>query len=342
VIKLLLEWRKAEKFVTSFGESVLERLNPVTHRIHPDWQQIGADSDRTSCKRPNLQQIPSRTTTGKRLRHCVQADDGALFVDADFSSQELVILAFLSGEPEMLEAFKRGEDLHARTAMLMFDAQGVDTRTYLFQGLAIRDIAKQINYGIAYGMTKYRLGKLLHIGYDEAQELIDKWYASFPVAKAWLDKRKAQVDRGQWYSRTLHGWVRRYEPMHDSEPIKPRYGQPGYQEWKERHQAWEMERNELMNQMMNTPMQGSGAGMTKLALTLFFERAIMKSDNGYSIKPKIAGAFHDELLIEVPDPEYAEVYRDMLADCMNEAEAQTLPGVVFPKAEAVISKYWEH
>lgn len=343
IAKAIVDWREAEKFVTSFGDAVLDNLNPVTHRIHPDWNQIGADTGRVSCSKPNLQQIPSRTATGKKLRHAVQAEDGWVFLDADFSSQELVILAYLSGEPAMISAFENGVDLHAQTAILMFNLDGTtDTRTYQFQGLAVRDIAKQINYGIAYGMTKYRLGKLLKIGYDEAQTLIDMWYSAYPVAKRWLDARKQQVFKGQWYSETLHGWVRSYHPL-SPEPVKPRYGQGDWRTWKEAHRSWEEELNELQNQMMNSPIQGTGAGVAKLSLTLFFERAIM--DNGYSIqataKPRIVVAVHDENLVECRI-EDADIYAPLLGSCMDEAMATYIIDMKFPKSEVTVSEYWQH
>lgn len=346
VVKAVLDWRKANKFVDSFGESVTSKVNPRTHRLHCDYIQIGADSNRSSCTKPNWQQVPARSETGKRLRACVRSDAGWKMLDADFSSQELCILAELSGDENMLAAFENGIDLHVHTARLMFRLdESVDTRKHMVHGLSVRDIAKTINYGIAYGMTRYRLSRIMHSSTDESQEMIDLWYSAYPGCMKWLEARKDQVNRGQWYSTTLHGWTRRYKPL-GPEPIKPTYSSIPtlYKAWKEHHREWEMERGGLQNQMMNTPIQGTGAGMTKLALTLFFERAILKPDSEYAIRstnPRIIAVVHDEIVVEALSGT-EQHYAKLLAECMNEAESTFLKRVKFPKAEVHIGESWEH
>lgn len=336
-VALLLGYRKAEKFVQSFGESLLQKIS-IDGRIHPNYIQIGASTNRMSCTDPNWQQQPARGD-GKELRRNVVAPEGYKILVADFGSQELCIIAELSGDENLLGIFERGEDPHSATARLMFNlGPDVDPRKYeVAPGITARDAAKTINYGLSYGMTEYGLAHRLGVSVEKARELMDLWYAPYPGIKQYFHERKDQIWSGEFYSTTLHGWKRRYEPL-PPEPLRGWYKMSERNEYYLAHREWETLKRKLENKSMNTPVQGSGAGVTKLALALIFERLIL--NNAKRIPVRIIASVHDENVLEAPE-EHAEWVAGELARCMDDAMAHFLKRVKFPKTEVHISNCWE-
>jgi DNA polymerase-1 len=269
------------------------------------------------------------------IRRAVIAEEGNLIIKADYSGQELLILADLSGDENMLRLLDEGADLHSETARLMFGlSSDVDTKKhYVAPSVSARDAAKTINYGIAYGMTKYRLSKVLKCSLETAQSLIDAWFHAYPGVKQWLDNQKVLGEQ-TLQSRTICGWVRHFDPL-PPEPLKPRYtSKEEWKAWNEKHREWEKLRGALHNKAMNTPIQGAGAGMIKLAVSLFFEWC---TKNEKSVK--ITGIVHDEIVVEAPKDQ-AEEAGEMLVECMDQAAKHYLKRVRVPKSEVKIQKWW--
>ena len=330
-IGTLIRYRKAQKFVDSFGESLLAFVED-DGRIHPDYNQIGASTGRMSCTRPNWQQVPSRGD-GKKLRECVVAAPGYKLLTADFSNIEMRILAEYSRDERLLGFFDADVDLHSEVARLMFGLdESVDPKTTpcpAVPGWSYRDVAKTINYGLVYGMSATRLARTALITQDEAQRLMDAYFALFPGVVNWL-KRAREVGVKLQRSRTLLGRVR---PYHLPHPVG--IGAP-----------WEV-RNEyrraiarIERQSMNTPIQGTSADITKEALARYFELPGTK-------KGRVVAIVHDELVVEVRD-EYAERSGRLLATAMDEAQSRVCrlkrneePRVRLTCPEVHISDRWE-
>lgn len=341
-IALLLQWRKSIKFSQSFGESLLEKINPVTGRLHPTFHQIGASSGRMSCTNPNFQQIPSKGD-GAKIRACVVAPQGSKLIVADYSAQELRILSDLSGDARMLDFFEREVDLHEATARVMFsisEDQPVpkELRTY----------SKTINYGIAYGMSAFSLAMRLKVDPDRGEELMDAWFKTYPSIKGWLAER-AKYTKHHRTSPTATGWVRRFA-YHTPEPTKPGRGESSAA-WGKYHEAvreYKQAMGRLARQGMNTPIQGAAAGITKKALALLVRGCyngteIRSSGQGTpnKIQFKILAVVHDEIVLEARE-ENAEAAAEYLADCMDQACKAVLKRVHVPRTAVKISDHWEH
>ncbi|HYP21827.1 MAG TPA: DNA polymerase, partial [Chloroflexia bacterium] len=174
----LLEYRSHEKTLSAFGENVLGLINPKTGRIHPDFNQHGADTGRFSCTRPNVQQIPATSD----FRKCFVASEGYKLITCDYSQAELRILAELSGDPGFVGAFQSGDDLHSLTASQMFGVPLAQVQK------SQRSAAKAINFGLAYGMGPGGLAPRLGVTLDEAKDLISRYFKAYPGVQQWLEK----------------------------------------------------------------------------------------------------------------------------------------------------------
>jgi DNA polymerase I len=319
-IKTLIKYRKADKFVDSFGESLLVFLEG--DRIHPEYNQIGASTGRMSCTRPNWQQIPSRGD-GKQLRQCVIAAPGHKLLTADFSNIEMRILAEYSRDERLLDFFDRDADLHSEVARLMFglstDVNPKATDCPAVPGWTYRDVAKTINYGLVYGMSAARLSRTAMIPKPEAARLMKAYFDIFPGVVTWLETAKRFGWERKW-SRTMLGRVRPYRVDMTS---------PKLDEIKAR----------VERQSMNTPIQGTSADITKSALVRYFEQA---PGLGH-----VVAIVHDELVVEVEE-ERAEEAGRMLAMCMDDAQRglcrydmKRPPRVKLERPEVHIADRWE-
>jgi DNA polymerase I len=303
----LLEYRGLEKTLSAFGESVLSLINPKTKRIHPDFNQYGADTGRFSCTRPNVQQIPATSD----FRKCFIAAPGYKLVTCDYSQAELRILAELSGDPAFVDAFKSGADLHTLTASQMFGVPIAQVEK------PQRNAAKAINFGLAYGMGPGGLAPRLSVSLDEAKELISRYFKAYPGVQKWLDKAAKDAVR-VGYSATSLGRKRFYNLPDES--LK-RVSEDDY-----RKQIAAIER-----QGKNTPIQGSNADMTKLAL-IYLRDALKGWD------ARTVNTVHDEIVVEARVDQAEEVKHIVEREMVRAGNAilNNVPIV----AEAALADYW--
>jgi len=304
--KLLLEYRQYEKIISAFGENLLAKINPKTGRIHPDYMQIGADTGRFACSNPNLQQIPADSL----FRECFIASPGHKLVVGDYSQIELRILAEMSEDPVFLKAFKEDQDLHVLTASQMFGIP-LDkvTKEKRFQ-------AKSINFGLMYGRGAKSLSVQLGVGEEEARRLLEKYFEQYHRVKAWLDNvAREAVRRG--YSITLGGRKRYYEKISPADP------------------SYDRQISYIERQGKNTPIQGSSADITKIALVNLRERIKKEGLNSIPIH-----TVHDEIVVEA-DVAEAEQTAKILEEEMVRAGRELLKKVPV-KVEVVVSGIWEH
>jgi DNA polymerase-1 len=327
-VKLLLDYRKATKFVTSFGEALLQYV--FEGRISPEYVQIGASTGRMSCTRPNWQQVPSKGD-GKKLRALVIAEPGNKLLTADFSNIELRILADITGDATMLRLFREGLDLHSYTARMMFGlGEDVDVEHALLPGsdVTYRATAKVINFGLVYGMSPVKLGRTVKVPKERAQELMAAYFRLYPGVAEWME-RMQQEALDTLRSVTLSGRKRFY-----ALPSGPKSNAPAdVNQWRDETR---IARSRIRRQGMNTPIQGTSADITKLALALLYEKRLLQ--NGMDLA-RIVAVVHDEIVLECA-AEMADLVARQLAEAMETAAKTYLKRVTLPPVEVVISDHW--
>ncbi|MCB2222899.1 MAG: DNA polymerase I [Actinobacteria bacterium] len=269
VVERLLEFRALEKLRSTYVDGLLPLIGP-DGRIHCVFNQTGAATGRLSSERPNMQNIPIRTEEGRTIRRAFVAAGGHVFVVADYSQIELRILAHLSEDPGLLEAFGSGQDIHTATAARVFGADPHDVDPDL------RRRAKTINFGLLYGMEAYGLAQRLEISTDDAQEHMDAYFAQFPRVREFMDGIVERA-RNDGYTTTIMG-RRRYLPELSSGNFRIR-------------QAGE-------RMALNAPIQGAAADIIKQAMIELDARL----DAG-GFETAMLLQVHDELVFEVPDAE---------------------------------------
>jgi DNA polymerase-1 len=266
----IIEHRTLTKLKSTYADALPTLVNPVTGRIHTSFNQLVAATGRLSSSAPNLQNIPVRTELGRRIRAAFVPEKGWRFLAADYSQIELRILAHVSGEESLLEAFRRGEDIHARTASEVF---GVTLDAVTPEQ---RDIAKTTNFSVIYGVTAFGLSRGLDISTRQAQEFLDRFFARHPKVKAYLSRTVAE-GRERGFVATLLG-RRRYLP-------ELRSGNPNLRGFGERMAT-------------NAPIQGTAAHLVKIA------RVRMAGElESHRLRTRMLLQVHDELLFEVPADE---------------------------------------
>ena len=286
----ILEYRKYKKLESTYIEALI-RLRDENGRVHTSFDQTATATGRISSLEPNLQNIPVRTELGKGIRAAFIARPGWLLVDGDYSQIELRVLAHISGDPAMIEAFNSGEDIHRRTAA---EVAGVSPQEVT---PAMRSAAKAVNFGIVYGISDFALARNLHISRAEAREYIDRYFARYPGVKAYLDASVASA-RELGYARTLMG-RRRYLP--------------------EIHSANFNVRSFGERCAMNSPIQGTAADIIKLAMVRVYE-AFQRE----GLEARLVLQVHDELMVEAPEAEVPQVQR-LLRECMENVIALAVP-----------------
>jgi DNA polymerase-1 len=310
VIPKLLEWKALEKLETAFGENLLSYVS-TQGRIHATFDQLGAASGRVICREPNLQQIPrpAKKDDPADLRRCFVAPQGCRLLIADLSNIELRILAEVSGDTTMLRFFAEGKDLHSETARLMFKIpQGVDPREHLVNGRSARDIAKTINFGLAYGMGAQGLANRVGVDLATARRLMQTYFATYRAVAAYLTRSgKEGVARG--YAVSLSGRRRFFS----DEELKARRG--------------EVERS-----AKNHPIQGTNADILKCALVLLSHRL--------PVGVHVVLTVHDEVVLECPDELVAEA-EQLLKETMVQACRAYLKIVSIPEPDVLIETYWK-
>jgi DNA polymerase-1 len=266
----IIEHRTLAKLKSTYADSLPTLINARTGRIHPSFNQLVAVTGRLSSSNPNAQNIPIRTELGRRIRAAFVAEAGHRFLAADYSQIELRILAHVSGEESLIEAFRRGEDIHRRTAAEVF---GVPLDHVTSQQ---RDVAKTTNFAVIYGVTAFGLSRGLDMTQKQAQEYLNQFFARHPKVKAYLERTVAE-GRERGYVSTLLG-RRRYLP-------ELRSGNPNLRGFGERMAT-------------NAPIQGTAADLVKIAMV-----RVARELAARGLRSRMLLQVHDELLFEVPDGE---------------------------------------
>ncbi|MGA8057825.1 MAG: DNA polymerase I, partial [Candidatus Binataceae bacterium] len=266
----LLEYRAIAKLKSTYSDALPQLIDPATGRLHTSFHQALTATGRLSSTEPNLQNIPTRTEEGRRIRRAFVAAPGCLMLSADYSQIELRVLAHLSGDPTLIDAFRRGEDIHARTAAEVLGRKPAEVDA------EARRLAKVINFGIIYGMGPQRLAGELGISLKEASEYIKRYFERLPGVHTYLEKSLAEARERGWVA-TMYG-RRRYLPELNS----PQGGA--------RAQAERI--------AVNTPLQGTAADLIKLAM-IRLDAAIKRQKWAARMLLQV----HDELLLEVPQAE---------------------------------------
>ena len=275
----VLEWRSLQKLKGTYLDALPQLVDPETGRLHTSFNQAVAATGRLSSSDPNLQNIPIRTAVGREIRSAFVARPGALLISADYSQIELRVLAHLSGDENLTDAFKRGEDIHDRTALSVFGPEsGLDPHE-------LRRRAKIINYALLYGKTAFTLARDIGVAPAEAQAFIDAYFAGFPAVRAFLDRTIADA-RETGVVTTMFGRRRRVPEL------TSRNGQI---------------RSAAERVTVNLPIQGTAADILKRAMIDL--HGVLPADS-----PMIL-TVHDELLLEVPvsrADEIAELVRERM------------------------------
>ncbi|MFR2732091.1 DNA polymerase I [Hoylesella buccalis] len=284
IVTLILDYRGLKKLLGTYVDALPKLINPRTGHIHTSFNQTVTATGRLSSSDPNLQNIPVRGEDGKEIRKCFIPEDGCLFFAADYSQIELRVMAHLSGDKHMIEAFEHGYDIHAATAAKIYGKEMKDvTRDE-------RTKAKRANFGIIYGITVFGLAERLGIDRNEAKQLIDGYFTTFPQVYDYMEQAKATA-REQGYVETFFH-RRRYLPDINSRNATVR----GF-----------AERNAI-----NAPIQGSAADIIKVAMIRIYER--FKREN---IQSKMILQVHDELNFSVLPEEKEQVERIVMEEMQN-------------------------
>ena len=291
---MILEYRMLSKLKSTYTEKLPGMVSAKTGRLHTSYRQAVASTGRLSSNDPNLQNIPIRTAEGRRVRKAFIAPKGYQLIAADYSQIELRIMAHLSKDRGLLDAFAAGEDIHRATAGEVFGAKPQDVSNDQ------RRAAKAINFGLIYGMSAFGLGRQLGIGRNEAQEYVDLYFARYPGVKEYMDKTRAQAHEDEFVE-TYFG-RRLYLPT-----INAKNGQ---------HRA-AAERTAI-----NAPMQGTAADIIKLAM-IHVDRWLSES----GVDAKMIMQVHDELVLEAAEPVVEEV-KAKVTELMMAAADLKVPLVV--------------
>jgi len=297
--KKVLEYRELAKLKSTYADALPRLVHPATGRLHTRFSQTGTATGRLSSSNPNLQNIPVRTELGREIRAAFVAPPGRLLLSADYSQVELRILAHLSEDPVLVEAFRRGEDIHSRTAQEVFGvAPFAQTPEH-------RRVAKVINFGVIYGLSAFGLAQELGIDTKEASKFIAAYFERYSGVKKYLDQQIAEV-RESGATKTIFGRVRPIPEINSPQPSL---------------------RNFAERTAMNTPMQGAAADLIKLAM-IELDRRLAEEFEGRMILQ-----VHDELLLEAPEKEIPRL-ANLVKEVMEGAHKLRVPLVVDTKVGA--------
>jgi DNA polymerase-1 len=291
IIGKILEYRGLKKLLGTYIDALPLLINPRTGRIHTSFNQAVTATGRLSSSNPNLQNIPIRDEDGKEIRKAFIPDDGCEFFSADYSQIELRIMAHLSEDKNMIDAFLSGYDIHAATAAKIYKVDIKDVTSDM------RRKAKTANFGIIYGISIFGLAERMNVDRKEAKELIDGYFETYPQVREYMDK-SIQIAREQGYVETIFH-RKRFLPDINSRNATVR----GY-----------AERNAI-----NAPIQGSAADIIKVAMARIYKR--FQSNN---LKAKMILQVHDELNFSVPEAE-KEFVQQIVIEEMERAYRMHVP-----------------
>ena len=298
----IMEYRTYAKLNSTYAEGLLAYIGEDS-RIHGVFQQTVTATGRLSSTDPNLQNIPIRTEMGRHFRSVFIPKEGCVFLDADYSQIELRILAALSKDERLIEAYRMDRDIHKVTASQVFHVPLDEVTDEL------RRNAKAVNFGIVYGISAFGLSEGLSIGRADAKEYIERYFTTYPKVKEYLDSEIAFA-RENGYVKTVFGRRRPVPEIHASNFMRRSFSE---------------------RVAMNSPIQGTAADMMKIAMNSVYEELKRKE-----LKSGIVLQVHDELLLEVPKEELDEV-REILVSSMENALTLPVPFLV----EAKTGKNWE-
>lgn len=301
--KILLEHRGLSKLKSTYTDKLPKMVNPKTGRVHTNYAQAVAITGRLSSNEPNLQNIPVRTSEGRRIREAFVAPPGSVIVSADYSQIELRIMAHISGDAAMLKAFAEGEDIHRATAAEIFGVAPSEVQSEQ------RRYAKVINFGLIYGMSAFGLAQNLGIERSAAASYIDRYFARFSGVKQYMDETRLQA-KARGYVETVFG--RRLWLPEINSPNGPR-------------------RAGAERAAINAPMQGTAADLIKLAMI-----AVQDWLERDKLATRMIMQVHDELVLEVPEAEL-ELVRVKLPELMAGVAKLNVPLL----AETGVGKNWE-
>ena len=272
VVDQILEYRQVSKLKSTYVDALPDMINPFTGRVHTSYNQTGSATGRISSSDPNLQNIPIRTELGRQVRRAFVADgapDWQLF-SADYSQIELRVLAHLSQDPGLLEAFQRGEDIHSSTASLMFEVplNEVDSE--------MRRIAKVLNFGVIYGLSAHGISQQTGFSREQGREFIDTYFTKYPSISEYLEEVKTRA-RADQYVETMMG-RRRYLPEINSSNFNTR--------------------GAAERMAINMPIQGTAADIIKLAMV-----RVQRRLDAEEMRTRMLLQVHDELVFETPHEE---------------------------------------
>ena len=300
IINAILEYRQLLKLKSTYVGALPEQINPVTGRIHSSFNQTIAATGRLSSSNPNLQNIPIRTEIGRQVRRAFIADNRAtrpdgeelkLLLSADYSQLELRLMAHFSGDQRLVEAFHRGQDIHAATAAELF---GIDIKEVTPE---MRRLAKTVNFGIMYGMQAFGLARDTGMSRQEAQRFIDTYMARLPGVWRYLNETKCEaIEKG--YVSTLYG-RRRYAPDIVSSNGSRRLA--------------------AERMAINMPLQGTAADIMKIAMN-----RVQSELRRRGLRTRMLLQVHDELVFEVPESELKEV-AELVTDIMEHVVSLRVP-----------------
>lgn len=291
---LIIEHRELQKLKSTYLDALPEMVNPETGRLHTSFNQTVTATGRLSSSEPNLQNIPIRTEDGRKIRRAFIPDKGYLFVSADYSQIDLRVLAHISGDESLRDAFLHNEDIHRRTASEIFGVSPEQVTPEL------RRIAKTVNFGLSYGMSPFGLSQDLGISQAEAKRYIDSYFRKYKGVKEYIEKIINQARKDGFVTTLLNR--RRYLPEINSKNGSVR----GFAE----------------RIAINTPIQGTSADIIKVAMIRITSR--LKAEG---LKAKMVLQIHDELLFEVPEGEVEQLSR-LAREEMERAVSLDVPVVV--------------
>ena len=291
IIEKILEYRSLAKLNSTYVEGLKPYINPVTKRIHSYFHQTITATGRISSTEPNLQNIPTRIELGKRLRKVFKPAEGYVYIDADYSQIELRVLAHISGDKKMIDAFKKDEDIHRQVASQVFGVP-IDEVTK-----EQRSHAKAVNFGIVYGISDFGLGEQIGVSRKVAKAYIDEYLNKYSGIKKFMEDIVEKA-KEQGYVETLFN-RRRYIPeLKSNSYVVRQFG---------------------ARIAMNTPIQGTAADIMKIAMIRVHQELEKRK-----LKSKLVLQVHDELIIEAEKSEKEEV-KELLQNAMEEAITLEIP-----------------
>ncbi len=296
--KKILEYREAAKLKSTYVDALPRLVSPLDGRLHTRLSQTGTATGRLSSSSPNLQNVPTRSETGRQIRAAFVAEKGKVLLSADYSQIELRLLAHFSRDPVLVDAFQRGEDIHARTAELVF---GVGP---MAQTAEHRRSAKAVNFGIIYGLSAFGLAQQLGIERGEAAKFIAAYFERYSGVKEYLERHLEEV-RKTGFTRTLFGRIRQIPEIQSPQGAMRALGE---------------------RIALNTPLQGTAADLIKLAMI-----EIDRKLGGSKLGARMTLQVHDELLFEVPQAGLEEL-QGLVKEKMEGVHPLRVPLVVDVKA----------